>query len=87
MKDTLVMITIADLSDYVDDAVKQASIELINDHIRPHSASKAKRLIQKLNEVEATPRRKSSTPRELTMRVVKATPQFDAEDVVQYLVR
>ena len=87
MKDTLVMITVGDLAEYVSQREQEAKLEIVNDHIRPFSANKARKVISLIKKRKNEPVRKSSSPRELTVRVVKSTKDFDTNEITQYLVR
>ena len=85
MKNITIITDMDSLVKYRDHAVKQAQIELINDHIRPFSATKARKLIKQLNaEQEVVVSRKKRSPQELTVKVVRGSV---SEEEVQFLVR
>ncbi len=89
MKDTLVVVTLDALNDYIQHRENQAQIDVINDHIKPYSANKARSLINAIKRGRNTvPRRKGSAPRELRLRVVRGRVQEgEFENLEQFIAR
>ncbi len=86
MRNIQVITTVHELTGYVEHVKLKAQIELINDHIRPYNADKARRLISSLKKKCCGPVRKFSAPREFDLKVVPCTSE-DFSELTQYLVR
>ena len=89
MKDTLVVVSLSDLNNYVQHREDLAQIDLINDHIKPYSANKARSLIAAIKRGCSTiPRRKGSSPREIKLRVIQGhVADGEFADLEQLMVR
>jgi hypothetical protein len=89
-KNTVVVMTLGNLSDFLQERQDKAQIKLIKDQIAPFDARRARTMIKRIecNTQKNTPRRKNqSSPRELVVRVLKGTDHTDFSDIQQYLVR
>ena len=87
MKNTLVLVTLEELDDYVQHREDLAQIDVINDHIKPFSANKARSLIAAIKR-KAQPRRKGDTPREIKLRVVHGrVEEGEFENLQQFITR
>ena len=85
MNNTVVMIDLKVLKNLVKTNVIQAQKKLIIDHIKPYSSKRAAVLLRKLEEEPRTKRRRTS-PKEITVKVLKNTHDADYSEIEQYLV-
>ena len=87
MKDTVVVTTLSEFDEYLQHREDLAQIEVINNHIRPFNANKARSLINAIKR-NCQPRRKGSTPREIKLRVVRGrVAEEDFSDLSQFIAR
>ena len=93
MKNTTVVMTLSDLADFVTFREKQAQLELVEDHIAPYNANKARSLVKKIKSRGLKPlngntrkRKVNTAPRELVVKVLRGREE-DFSDIQQYLVR
>ena len=90
MENTLVLADFSDLRDFIQYTKDQAQIEIINDHIKPYSANKARSLIAAIKRgCNTVPRRKKgNAPREFKIRVVQGNvADGEFADLEQLMVR
>jgi len=86
MENTTVVMSMKDFVAYVEYREQQAQLEIINNHIKPYNAAKAKSLINKLRGVVTGTSRKKASPKEIVVKRHNVSDK-DYSELKQYIVR